>query len=68
MHSERSTHDGGVLGVGYGAEAVEEEATIIERAARSIRVYGYEQMNTVADRQNSKWCLMVWSLCELLGI
>ena len=50
------------------AAAVEEEAMIIERAAKAIRLYGYDQMNTVAYRQNSKWCSVVWSLCELLGI
>ena len=50
------------------AAAVEEEATIIERAAKAIRVYEYEQMCTVAAIQNSRWCLVVWSLCELLGI
>ena len=43
-------------------------AVIIERAAKAIRVYGYDQMNAVAARQNLKWCSVVWSLCELLGI
>ena len=54
------------------AAAVEEKAdkaaVIIERAAKAIRVYGYDQMNTVAARQNLKWCSVVWSLCELLGM
>ena len=50
------------------AAAVEEEAMIRERAAKAIRVYGYDQMGTVAARQNLKWCSVVWSLRELLGI
>ena len=54
--------------VAEAAAAMEEEATIIERAARAIRVCKYEQMNTVAYMQNSRWCSLVWSLCELLDI
>ena len=54
------------------AEAVKVQAAVdatkIERAAKAIRVYEYEQMCTVAARQNSRWCSVVWSLCELLGI
>ena len=54
------------------AEAVKVQAAVdatnIERAAKAIRVYEYEQMNTVAYRQNSRWCSVVWSFCELLGI
>ena len=45
------------------------DATKIERAAKAMRVYEYEQMCTVAAIQNSRWCsAVVWSLCELLGI
>ena len=54
------------------AEAVKVQAAVdatkIERAAKAIRVYEYEQMCTVAAIQNSRWCLVVWSRCELLGI
>ena len=45
--------------------ATEAEA---ERAAEAIRVSLYGQMYSVAAMQNSRWCLVVYQLCELMGI